>query len=319
MKWINLFIATIVVLSLVIIPSVSFAQDWPYSPYTYLLENPSLQDPNWYGTENFVFYYWVLPGCQATPIRWKADATIRNDVLVAIQNWTNAVPELTFQEVASGQDIEFKYEATSTGLPSETVYLEHWWMGTQGASYWKRAKARLNPNANWTAAGKRAAIAHEIGHLLGLSDRHGQTPIVCNQVEVTIMDGMVNLLSCDGLQGPSALDEKRVYEFWSQGTGTLSGKGCGTVGTYVWKDLSWSEQWYEFDLFYWNGHTWVGYYSSYHTKDIGVHFFKDGIMLQETVDRQTYGAPAGLHIGCVTPYFPKFNTYGNAQWAYTNL
>jgi hypothetical protein len=268
-----------------------------------------MQRPDFQGTENYVFYWWFLMNSQNSPIFWKADATIRNDVIAAIQSWTNTVPELTFQEVAWAQDVEFKWEPLQQGIWGLTSWTDFIYDGTANASYWADAVIRINSVAGLGQIEKRATIAHEIGHLLGLHERYGDDPVRCNAVEVSIMDAIL----CDGLQGPSALDEKRIYEFWSKGNMPITGAGCGTVGNWLWKDLSWAEHHYQFSLWYWNGNGWTWYYSRQHPENVGVDFFYEDRMLQEVINRQTYGAPAGSHCACGHSYFPKFNSYGTWQ------
>ncbi|MBM3156158.1 MAG: hypothetical protein FJ004_02605 [Chloroflexi bacterium] len=314
MKRVILFVVGVAALILGLFPSVSFAQDWPYSPYIYAAEDSTKQRAEFQGTENYVFYYWYIPQTPIQNIRWKAEAQIRDAVNAAFQNWHNAVPELTFQEVAQGQDMEFfvaeldPWDPNANGM---TIFTNFTYVATPNASYWTNAQILIDPG-QWNQQALIGCIAHEIGHLLGLHERYGAA---CNAVEVTIMDAMLGKLqTCDGLQGPSALDEKRIYEFWAKGNMPITGAGCGTVGTWMWKDLSWAENRYSFGIWYWNGNGWTWYYGNEHLENVGTHFSYDNYRnLLEEVNRQTYGAPAGSHCACGHSYFPKFNTNGTWQ------
>jgi len=315
MKRVLLFVVVVAALTIGLFPSLSFAQDWPYSPYIYLPQDSNQQRGDFSGVENYVFYPWYLPGCQNTNMRWHADAQIHDAVSTALQNWHNAVPELTFQEVAQGQDVDFfvaELDPWGVNVDGMTVFTNFTYAATPDASYWTHAQIFID-QGQWNQQGLIGCIAHEIGHLLGLHERYGAGG-VCNAVETTIMDAMIGKVqTCDGLQGPSALDEQRIYDFWAKGYRTMNASACGTVGTYQWKDLSWAENYYLFQVFYSNGQNWVYYYGRNHVENVGTEFFYSDRMLQEVVNRQTYGAPAGWHCACGKSYFPKFNTYGSWQ------
>ena len=88
------------------------------------------------------------------------------------------------------------------------------------------------------------------------------------------------------------------------------------VGTYTWNDDAWADYRHQPKWFYHDGSQWIEYHSANRTEDVGVHRTTDNRTFTEVVDRNTYDAPAGLHIACGDPWFIKWNTAGT--WRCSN-
>ncbi len=279
--------------------------------YVYKAEDAAKQTSA-QGTENWVFRWW---GLSTTSLWWWADSSLHSDVTIVRNNWTAAVPELTWYEASSEStaDVAFKSGVCPLGAPACNVTTSYFYDSDRDASYWQESTIYIDlNNHDWTAAGKRGALAHETGHLYGLHERylHG-SGAVCNDSEITIMDGAIlnsdgKIVLCDGLEGPAAIDDNRVTAYWSQGEmSSLSASASGSVGTYTWKDDAWADYRHQPKWFYHDGSQWIEYHSANRTEDVGVHRTTDNRTFTEVVDRNTYDAPAGLHIACGDPWFIK--------------
>lgn len=244
--------------------------------YVYKAEDPAKQTSA-PGIENWVFRWWVL---STTSLWWWADSSLHSDVNTIKNNWTAAVPELTWFEVTSetSADVTFKSGTCPGGAPACNSTTSYFYDSDRDASYWQKSTIYIDNNHDWTAAGKRGALAHEVGHLYGLHEQYlDSSGGGCNNSDTTIMDGGTldgsgKIIHCDGLEGPAAIDDKRVTAYWSQGEmSNFTASASGGIGTYTWTDDAWADYRHQPKWFYYDGSQWIEYHSVNRTGDVGVH------------------------------------------------
>lgn len=297
--------ATAAAMLMLLLASVALA-----AHYVYKAENPSTQDANWSGTENGTFYWWSQ---SITSVWWYTDSALRSDVDVAKNNWTTAVPPLTWLEVSeTDADLVFKNESCGGFAACMAVTQYRHDVNITNASYIEKARVSIDLNIQSSTSDRRFSIAHEVGHFYGLDERYQEDPVACNNNEATVMDG----IGCEpGLEGPAEIDKNRVISYWSEGTlaDWTATSSVQYVADYTWKDRGWSEYEQPLSFYYWDGSNWVLYHNATKIWNIGVHQTTEDRTLEWTVDRRDYGAPAGWHSACGRPYFWQFNTVGT--WA----
>lgn len=195
----------------------------------------------------------------------------------------------------------------------------------RNAAYWTKARIKVNTKyAPWASGALAGAIAHEMGHAIGLHECYD--PVSgCNSSETTIMDAAIKnqngeRITCDNLQGPAADDITRVTSYWSQGTvAEFTGTADGTVGIWTWRDYAWAEHQLDMYWYYWDANTqgsWVPYASKTIIEGIGVHKETENRLFTARLDRTAFGAPAGTHMACSSTYFIKWDVRG--AWTCTS-
>ena len=167
-------------------------------------------------------------------------------------------------------------------------------------------------------------IAHEVGHLYGLSDAYIHNPPGCNINAFSVMDatklnGSNQVVTCDGLEGPALNDASSVASFWSTGelSDFVASHPYGTLANYEWLDSAWSDLRQYLYWYWWNGSSWVNYLSQNKSDEVGVHRITEERLFLKTVNRIDYpGVGAGWHVACGWPYFAAYATPGT--WRCSN-
>ena len=130
------------------------------------------------GKENYAHLWWVQYDAS---MYWKANDSVRPDVLSTISDWTGKVSELTWIESTSDYDIEFKL-GNCPGYPALLGCVTAYTFSNDflaDANYQDTADVWVQDRTDWGANGQRSVIAHELGHLYGL---HGpiRTLLACH-------------------------------------------------------------------------------------------------------------------------------------------
>lgn len=276
-------------------------------------------------TENYVSYKWTFYYANRV-VYWWAETDLRDEAEEALENWMDEIPDLIWEEKQSEQDahVVFLDHDVPANFGPAAINMA-WWVDDsyKNASYWLKAEIWLDhDDYTWDSDdAKGQAMAHEIGHLYGLHDRYRTNPVACNPNDDTVMDAMTGTGTtvthqCDYQKGPTEDDVARVDAYYGEGNATdWTATVNGSVITYKWKDQSWAETWYNLQMFYWNGSSWV-YFTQYNDwEDEGLHkdFPNDlgNYYLQTTVDRTQYGAPAGWHCIGGWPYMVEYDVMGD--------
>lgn len=276
------------------------------------------------GIENWDFRWWAIttiPG-----IYWWADAALHSDAASGIASWTTLVPELEYTEVPLEitADVVFKAGTCWDGSPACRVTTGYYYEGDRDASYWSQATIFIDFSFNWTADGRKSAVAHEMGHLYGLHERYIDPRGACNNSDYTIMDGL-QLISgyvvhCDFLTGPVSIDDTRVTSYWSNGAySSFTATPFGTAGVWEWKNDAWAPYFHRVTYYYYDWSIgWVPYEVKAITADIGVHRITEDRTMSDLINRLNYPAVPGpaWHIACGHPRFEAFDTFGD--WVCSN-
>ena len=259
-------------------------------------------------------------------MKWWSETTdgLDTDVEEVIGNWEGAISYLEWEEVAQQNAyIQFGWYALPGTLAGATSYSDYCYAEDEGADYWTEAFVLLdNVDYDWTDVGTDFALAHELGHVYGLAERYYTDPISCNPDEDTVMQAaevvngtVVGCMSGDDLETPSAEDQERVNEFWSEGHMTfLTPVLNGSDITWTWKDYVWAEQRQDVQMFHSSESGWVYYYGEYWMDDIGVHNEYNDRTIEWVMDPSDYGyeGPTGVwHCLCGYPYFEEADEHGS--------
>jgi len=281
--------------------------------------------------ENFNFYHWAtnLNPSADDLWWWVQDSALQSDVSTVVQNWSSAIPQLTW--MAGDQytwDVKFKYGTCGDPLGVACTVFTTWYYDiNKDANYWLKAEVKVVSGVNFSPSGRRGALAHEVGHLYGLDERYLHPPgysYGCNNNSgnLEVMDGMITnqsgqVVHCDGLEGPdSSTDDWRATYYWSSGRfiyyGPLPANG-GYAATWQLEDRAWAEYEHELHFYWWNGSKWVQYRWWDRIQDVGTEYEYEAKIINVTVDRRDYPVVTGpgWHVVCGWPWYLKFNTVGD--------
>lgn len=292
--------------------------------YEYLAADLSRQRPL-PRKQNFVNVWWAIDQYTA----WWADADLEGDVAAVISAWQGAVPPLRWNQVGDPALADYQFlrdPGLCGGVPAchGVTDWDEW--PVENAMYNKKGRIVVDPFTPFApTAGRRGALAHEVGHAYGLHERYLDRPgeSGCNNGEVTVMDdlryepGPGYYVHCDGLEAPAAVDIDRVGAYYS-GRSPTWGKltdwtatASGSVATYRWHDLAWADWKHDLDFFYWDGLNWVYLGPGDHYEEIGVHRLTEDRTHQQSRNRLDYGRPPGTYDLCGWASFRAFGEHGD--------
>lgn len=315
--------------------------------YIYLAEDPEVQEDDWQGIENMVFWRWAWDG---SALRWWAqEGYFKSDVAEVFQRYYAIVPLPYDPPVANRGDADLTLEEKTVpcGNPdAEACYVpdNFTYHSEMRASYIAHAYIEIRSNLPYEY--RIAAIAHELGHFYGLHDRYvdnGGEPGSPNPSELSIMDaGLDDSL----LNGPSLVDQGRLKAFWGKsdlvyengqynntwykgdiaitGTAYRDNETGQYIAIFSWRDLAWGEQAHAVGFYYSaNGTIWElnPFLSRNHTTDVGLQFYLGGdrvdlgdVTLQESIYPRSY-KPAGYFKMCGAPFFIRLpGTPPEGEW-----
>ena len=291
--------------------------------YEYLVQDPAKQEPA-EGIEPWAFRWWTIT--TIPKLYWWADAALRTDAVSAISSWTAIVPEMEYLEVSAEvtADVVFKAGSCPNSAPACSYNTDHYFESDRDASYWIKNTINVDFSENWSADGRRAAVAHELGHIYGLHERYQETPQDCNASETTIMDALVEvsgyLFHCDFLTGPVSIDDSRVTSYWSDGAySSFAGTPFGTAGLWAWKNDAWTPRYHRVYYYWYDPSTgWVNYEFKAITADIGVPRVTEDRIMSDLINRLSYPiiTGPGWHVACGYPKFEAFDEWGD--WVCSN-
>ena len=212
------------------------------------------------GYENYVFYDWVINN---SPITYYVEPKIRDDVETALESWMHKdIRDLRWATTSDPyvNNVRFEYKDCMNNRFGSVTYspgLGDWQsVGSSDVNrrvnYLKQVKVCIDSDTNFkstdTYNGRVNTIAHEIGHIYGLTERYFDYKDEdkegdCNDSEVTIMDGY----NCDGIDKPQANDISRVKSLYSDGslrkfTYVKSRETSATSTVISWEDHAWAEK-----------------------------------------------------------------------------
>ena len=238
------------------------------------------------GDINSVYRYW---GLQDSDMLWASSADIKADVIKAIDDWTAAVPQLTWQEVPLEFTLVVFHYQPCPNAPNAVGCVarkpppspEWHYDNDRDATYWQTAPIYINPNTVWSGDSRRSTIAHEIGHLYGLHERYVDADVSdCTASEITIMDAAIFdpatgwTYPCDyPLVGPSAKDDSRATTFYSRkDVVNTRAVASGSIGVYRWESKAWAAYYHRVDFQYQDPVflNWTTYQTKDRTADIGL-------------------------------------------------
>lgn len=312
--------------------------------YIYFAEDPERQMGDWQGIENSVFVKWATDGSALK--YYVLQEGIKEDVAAVFSNWYAAIT-LPYQETTNiGEaDLFFAELVDPCGRtdwdacfnPYDFTYRE-----PQKASYTAKAQIHIRQGITF----RRAAIAHELGHLYGLHERYIDQPTVAsNPSELSVMDR-----SFDDLQeGPTIVDKTRVRAFWGKSDYVYEGNGVYylwkkgdlsiTATTYwdysiskykaafTWRDLAWTEQVHQMGAYWGYEDTsenppvivWdtTPFLTKTYLENIGLHLFLGGdktdlgdTYMEDIIIPRDF-KPAGYFRMCGSPYFVGVQEWGS--------
>jgi hypothetical protein len=280
-------------------------------------------------TENCAQYYWTTFN-PSQNVYWRADEAIKWDyVIPAINVAKNLAPHLKWIEGGRGTsnqpDVEFKAGNCSghSGYILSCLQYRAWvGLGTQDASYWRRAHVYINffPPNQWFIPFpvKKAVVLREVLRIMGLTDRDlfgGCNPFDHALMDAFYIDGSQNLLTCDGVTTPTATDTGRVNIFWKTGAGTQPFLVAVNGDLKLeYSNSTWTPQRYDWWLYRYVNGQWVQQYGIGTKKDIGVHNTVENRTIQLFMNLPGHSMPHGYtYMVCGHPYLSGNASYGSWQ------
>lgn len=276
---------------------------------------------------------------QNNAFKWAANTSIQGDVTTAIARWnaeipTDVDPAQYTSDPFQAQAFFFEQVCPNPNLPACTTPTQWNSVGGLNVNLWTKMNVYIQPDnilmpgVNfyrfwWTAAGRRGALTHEVGHLWGLGEQYNSNG-GCNSNSFAVMDalkadlieGAYYLSPCDTENVQAASDKMRFwYYFLGNGYDFLEYVNAPGYLTGRWKDAVWMDWGQQYYFYYgsnpsgpWTFYTYVGT-----TTDGGSHRFvadASNRILQATINNP----PGGRYwLVCSKPQFSP-STGGFGDW-----
>ncbi|MEX0683211.1 MAG: hypothetical protein WD904_05840 [Dehalococcoidia bacterium] len=195
------------------------------------------------------------------------------------------------------------------------------WSQTQQSYYETGGTAYLNDqDYNFTFYGVLAVANHEFGHGVGLGERYHAGGAGCVNGETTIMgatavSGTTVTGGGCGTNTPWTIDSVRTQTLYSlsPADSTSIVNTLPDRVTWQWRDVNWSEDYYEHHYYYWNGSSWQWVRADKHYASVGPGRPSNPQYLQRTFIHPQ-GWPAGIYTSCIVTHSM---ISGNQHWVCT--
>jgi hypothetical protein len=287
------------------------------------------------------YYYAMTSGDNG--IRWRtqeAAPTIEYWVNQAISMWNAVVPHgyeafvrVPFSDTSADLTI---YYANCPGLPDVGCFTVTEWYPASvlNVNLWKKATIHIRQNETgklWSTPGLTGAIAHELGHAMGLYEQYNSDN-TCNVNSESIMDTLYisngYRYHCDG-GTIEVSDNSRVTNHYLSGDYWYISSGIEFYNGGIrskWLDRAYNDR--EMEVYYYysvNG--WGGPWTHFKTlRSVGDNGSRYNIL--DATSRVIWSAwmnPSneGVHnkyiLPCTRPVFNNFNDLGTFQCYYHSL
>lgn len=272
--------------------------------------------------ENYIFRQSIYPmtypnGNVENSIEYYVhDSALNTYVQHAKSSWENIFPSWSTGFVATSQS-DADLQIYKTACPLNAIYsgcvTAHEWGGTSGPNVNLVTKADLymKLESHYSEAWRRAVMAHEFGHILGLA--HHVPSSGCSSTNTVMGSFYVSggsLYPCYNTETPTAYDIANINDYYKEGiylrndpeNAFMSGPKMVTQ----WSDWAWAERGGEVRFYWHDGNqyhefhrTWLSNHGAHRNAAAG----SDRILVANSYPASS-GVPSGKQmLGCAISFY----------------